>query len=234
MRKLAASFQIDTTATEVENIYEIEEEFLAYQEAVVMRKLLVLAVILFSFSLTAAANDLEVSANPVEPPSAPAAPAPSRHSDYPTWQLGMGFQYQHYQINGASFPTYGYNTDVTRSLNSWGSLEGIGSFGFGHLGGKLNPATRSLFVGGGPRVTIRNDTRIEPYMHVLVGLEHFRFTETSGSGSQQALAFLGGIGADFKFRPRLYLRIEGDYLGTHYNSAAQSNYSASTGFVFNF
>lgn len=199
-----------------------------------MRKLLVLTVVLFTFSLTAAANDLEVTASPAIPASTPAIPAPSRVYDYPTWQLSMGFQYQHFHINGASFPTYGYDTDIIRSVNNWGSLEGMGAFGFGHLAGSGSPATKSLFVGGGPRITIRNDSRIEPWVHVLVGMERFRFTQTASMGSERALAFMGGFGLDIKFRPRLYFRVEGEYLGTHYQSKGQSNFSVGSGFVFNF
>jgi opacity protein-like surface antigen len=199
-----------------------------------MRKLLTLALLLFCISLTAAADDLAVNANPSVPSDPPSVPAQGAPVDYTKWELGVGFQYQHYKAFGLSFPNYGFNTDITRAVNRWGALEGMVALGFGHGGGTLNPEAKSLFVGGGPRVTVRSRSKLEPWFHLLVGLDHFRFTQAATYGSNNGLAFLGGGGVDYKFRPRLAFRVEADYLGTRYQSASQANYSVGGGIVFNF
>ena len=43
-----------------------------------------------------------------------------------------------------------------------------------------------------------------------------------------------GAGLDFKVGRQIYWRIQGDYLGTHYQSDLQSNWSVGTGLMFNF
>jgi hypothetical protein len=199
-----------------------------------MRKLLMLAVLLFCVALTAAADDPAVDAVPSLPSDAPAAPASSTPADYSKWQLAAGFQYQHYKVYGLSFPNYGFSADVTRALNKWGSLEGMVGFGFGNASGPVNPDAKSLFLGGGPRLTMRDKSKFEPWMHVLVGLDHIRFTQAAAYGTNSALAFLGGGGFDYKFKPRLSWRVEADYLGTRFQTMSESNYSVGTGIVFNF
>ncbi len=200
-----------------------------------MRRLFMLTLLLLCISFTAAAGDIAVSAAPSLPPSEPAVPASSTPSDHPIWQLAAGFQYQYYRVYGLTFPNYGFNADVTRAVNRWGSLEGMVGVGFGHAGGTTNPDAKTLFLGGGPRLTMRNSrSKVEPWMHLLVGLDHLRATQAAVYGSTNALAFLGGGGVDYKFRPRLYLRVEADYLGTRFQSMSESNFSAGTSLVFNF
>ena len=107
--------------------------------------------------------------------------------------------------------------------------------GYGHTGGSPNFVAKSLFVGGGPHVAVHNGSKLEPWGHVLVGWERFRFTEyNSGIGKNSALGFMAGGGVDYKVRTRFYFRVQADYIGTHFQSAMQKNYSGGAGLVFNF
>ncbi|MGH9678940.1 MAG: hypothetical protein ACRD4Y_03235, partial [Candidatus Acidiferrales bacterium] len=119
-----------------------------------MRKLLILCGAILFLSMTAAAQEtiaaLETSGSPASEP-APAAPASLTPPDREAWQLGVGFQYQHYTVLGQNFHTFGYNTDLTRYLNNWFGVEGTGSFGFGKDNGLT---TKSFFVGGGPHIAL--------------------------------------------------------------------------------
>src|SRR6202171_5724967 len=158
-------------------------------------------------------------------------------------QLGIGYQYQHYNVLGRTAHTNGYNTDFSLHVVDWvtgASLrlavaaEGTAVFGFGHTSGTPNLDAKSLFIGGGPHVSIESRSRIEPCAHVLPGWQHFRFTQTSALGSNSAFGFMAGGGLDFKLNPRVYWRVQADYIGTRFQSSEQSNYSVGSGVVFYF
>jgi hypothetical protein len=182
------------------------------------------------------AQDAPAALDTSSPASEPGAPASFSPPSREPWQLGIGYQYQHYQVLGQTFHNNGFNTDLTRYVTDWFGLEGTVAMGFGgDTGAPLHLNAKSLFVGGGPHIAIYNSSRLEPWGHVLVGLQHFRFTQTgSGLGSNSALGFMAGGGVDFKIGARVYWRIQGDYVGTHFQGATQKNYSFGSGFVFNF
>ncbi len=199
-----------------------------------MRKLFVLCGAILCLSMTTAAQDAPAASDASSPASEPAVPVTFRPSDRAPWQLGFGYQYQHYKALGQSFHTNGFNTDFTRYMNNWLGIEGTAVMGFGHTSTTPSLVAKSFFVGGGPHVTVHNIGRFEPWVHVLVGWQHFRFTQTATIGSNSALGIMGGGGLDFKVGPRAFWRIQGDYIGTRFQSAMQTNYSIGTGLVLNF
>jgi hypothetical protein len=163
--------------------------------------------------------------------------------DHGRFQIGAGYQYQHFGVLGQTFHTHGYNTDVSVHVFDWitgASLrvavaaEGTAVFGFGHLPGTPTQDAKSLFLGGGPHVSIQSDARIEPWIHALPGWERFRFSQTSTLGSNSAFGFMAGAGLDFRLAPRAYWRVQGDYIGTHFQSGLQSNYSIGSGLIIYF
>lgn len=158
-------------------------------------------------------------------------------------EIGFGYQYQHYDVLGKTFSDNGYNVDLGLHLFDWvtggeGRLtvgaEGTTAFGFGHTNGTPSLDAKSLFVGGGPHAAIQSRTRLEPWIHVLAGVEHFRFTQTSKIGSNTNFGFMAGGGVDVRMNQGIYWRIQADYLGTTFQSDEQSNYSVGTGFIFYF
>lgn len=176
-------------------------------------------------------------------PAAVPAPAPVHFepSDREEWQLGLGFQYSHFAAFGLNWHNIGYDGSLTRYVNDWFGIEGAVLAGFGHS--STSPQipraldAKSLFAVGGPHIAFSNKTKFEPWGHVLVGLAHFRFTQTNntvGLGSNSALGFLAGGGVDVKLGGRAYWRIQADYVETHFLSKAENNYSFGSGLVFNF
>ena len=158
-------------------------------------------------------------------------------------QIGFGYQYQHYNVLNRSFSNNGYNVDGGIHLIDWltgaeGRLsvnaEGTAVFGFGSTGGTPNLDAKSLFLGGGPRLAIQNRSRLEPWVHVLAGWQHFRFTQTAALGSNSTFGFMGGGGVDIQMKPGLYWRVQADYIGTILQSNEQSNFSVGTGISFHF
>ena len=93
---------------------------------------------------------------------------------------------------------------------------------------------KTLFLGAGPHLAIVNASRFEPWVHGLVGWEHLRYTQTATLGSNSALGYVLGGGLDFKLNPKIFWRVQADYVGTHFQSDLQSNYSFGTGIVLHF
>jgi len=200
-----------------------------------MRKISILCVALFCISLTASAQDSTTAFDASPSASEPAAPAPLTPPDRDPWQIGVGFQYSHYNVLGQTFHDFGYQADVTRYLNNWFGVEGTATAGFGSLDSNSSESAKTFFIGGGPHISVYNNNHLEPWVHVVVGYERFRFTQTATLGSIGHAAFMGGGGLDYKIHGgRLYWRVQGDFIGTNVGPGISKNYAFGTGFVLNF
>jgi hypothetical protein len=199
-----------------------------------MSKLLILCGAFLCLSLPAAAQEVTAAFEAVSPASEPATPASLVPEDREPWQIVLGFQYQHFGILGQSFHTLGYNVGVTRYINNWFGVEGVGSFGYGTDGTAPSLTAKTFFVGGGPHIAFTNPSRFEPWVHVISGWQHFRFTQTAVLGSNSGVGFMGGGGVDYKLGGRAYWRVQGDFIGTHLQNDVEKSYSFGTGIVFNF
>ena len=158
-------------------------------------------------------------------------------------QLGIGYQYQQYDVLGLRFHNHGYNTnfsfhlfDMITGASSRLAVAGevTAAFGFGDTGGTPNLTANSLFLGAGPRLSIKSAGRIEPWIHVLPGWQRFRFTQTGALGANSAFGFMAGGGLDFRLSGPVFWRVQGDYIGTRFQSSMQSNYSVGSGLAFYF
>jgi hypothetical protein len=158
-------------------------------------------------------------------------------------QIAIGYQYQHFNVLGRSFHDHGYNADLSyhvfdlitgASARLAFAAEGTATAGFGRSAGTPTVVANSVFLGGGPHLSIVSSGRIEPWVHVLPGWQHFRFTQTSTLGSNGAFGFMAGGGLDFRLAGQLFWRVQADYIGTHFQSNLQSNYSLGSGVAFYF
>jgi len=158
--------------------------------------------------------------------------------EYQPWQISLGYQYNRDNLVGSPFNTDGANASVVRFFGRWIGAEVQVGAGFGHTGATTNPPNikaQSVLLGAGPRLALRNKTRYEPWAHVVVGLEHFRFSQTAGVlGSNNALAGAAGGGLDILLDDHLAFRIEGDVLGSRFFSTNQRHFQAVSGLVLNF
>ncbi len=158
--------------------------------------------------------------------------------------LAIGYQYQHFNEFGSTFHNNGYSMafgmhlidlvtggDGRLTLGAEGAL--TAGFG-GHMNGNPSLDAKSLFVGVGPHIALENSSRFEPWIHGLVGLQHFRLTQSSTLGSNSGLGYMVGGGVDFRITPKIFWRVQGDYVGTNFQSSLQSNYSTGTGIVLYF
>jgi len=166
------------------------------------------------------------------------SPRGGSSKDFTPWQFSVGYQYNRINLTGSPFSTNGLSTDVTRYFTRWFGVEGQLGFGFGNTGATTSPANlsmKSLFAGGGARLAYRGHGRFEPWVHGVVGTQHFRFTQTAGVlGSNSALAVAFGGGADYQLGPRMALRVEADAIQSRFFSTNQRHFQVFSGLVFNF
>jgi len=138
--------------------------------------------------------------------------------------------------------SYGQLTDVinTQSYRGWeGSFEALPFTRFPHLGLVADASgyyrsgsykvTQYNFVGG-PRLSMTFG-KWRPFIHAMGGIRH----ANSDNFIYNTLALDFGGGADYKLPFKHFSwRLEADYLHSHYASANQDDYHASTGIVWRF
>jgi hypothetical protein len=159
--------------------------------------------------------------------------------DFEPWQVSIGYQYNRVNLLGKPFNTDGVNVSLARYFRRWlGAEVQVGTGFFGNTGGTTTPpdlSAKSLFVGAGPRFAYHNRSRYVPWVHVLVGYEHFRFGQTAGLlGGNSALAGPAGGGIDVYVRPHITFRGEADVFVSRFFSTNQRSFQAVTGLVFDF
>lgn len=159
--------------------------------------------------------------------------------DFEPWQVSIGYQYNRVNLVGTPFNTDGVNVSLAHYFKRWLGVEAQVGTGFlGNTGQTTTPANlsaKSLFAGVGPRLVLHNRSRYVPWVHVLVGMEHFRFAQTSGVlGSNNALAGPAGGGIDVYVRPHVTVRGEVDAVYSRFFSTNQRSFQAVSGLVFDF
>jgi hypothetical protein len=154
------------------------------------------------------------------------------HAPLP-WQFTIGYQFNRLNIRGA-FPPFSTNGADASLVRYFRGTLGVEADVGGAFGRTANQASvGAIFVGAGLHAVLINRTRFEPWAHGLLGGTNLNFgaPESARAGS---VAWLAGGGVDYRFNPKLAVRIQGDYLGTHFLGAFQRNLQIVSGVVWNF
>ncbi len=135
--------------------------------------------------------------------------------------------------------SYGQFTNVVvkQSYRGWnGSFEDIPFARYSHVGvvvdgsGFYRSGVTQYNIVFGPRLAT-NFGKWRPFVQVMGGIQH---VNSSGTIYNPVVIDVGG-GADYKlFFKNFSWRLQADYMHTHYSSATQSHYRASTGIVWRF
>jgi opacity protein-like surface antigen len=193
-----------------------------------MRKWIVFCMATLCLAGTAIAQN-----TPTVPASAtPAPPAASnRYSDDTKWLIGMGYVYQRFDVGGASVNLNGVQGSVSRFFNNYMAIEGNVSATFGNL----TPTVREqlAFYGGGVRIQSRG-RKLEPWVHGIFGGVHSRVSQGVGPATNNGFGIMAGGGVDYKFSSHMALRVQGDYLGSHFSGLWQTSASVGVGIAFGF
>jgi outer membrane protein OmpA-like peptidoglycan-associated protein len=178
--------------------------------------------------------------------AAPKAKAKDPHiqpgTDYPHEELALLYSYVNF-VPGNNNPNADYNGasgSFAYNFNRYAGL--VGDLGLYHAGdyGGANISSKVASYMFGPRVSFRGDSRVTPYLQVLLGGVHtgtFLGTPPSHNG----FAIAGGGGLDWTLSRRVALRLpQLEYLFTTVNThqatfeAHQRDLRASAGLVFRF
>ena len=155
------------------------------------------------------------------------------------WNIGVGYQYNRDNLLGIPFNTSGINVSAARYFDRWFAIEAqLGAGLIGNSGQSSTPpnlAVKSIFIGAGPRVAFRTRSRYEPWVHLLFGLDHYRFSQTAGLlGSNNSVGGTAGGGMDVYLNPHFALRVGADAIVTHFFSTNQRSFQVVGGVVFGF
>ncbi len=193
-----------------------------------MRKWIVFCMA--ALCLAGTANAQNTASAPA--PSAPAPSGPSSsYGDETKWLLGIGYVYQRFDIGGNNTNMNGIQTSVAYFINNYFAVEGGVTATFG----TFSPAANQhlAFYGGGARIQARGQ-KWQPWGHALFGGTYVRFTQGAGPATFNGFGIMAGGGVDYKFRPHIGFRVQGDYLGTHVSGFWQKTASVGGGIVFDF
>ena len=173
-------------------------------------------------------------------PAAPAAktaaaqPAPRfglREED--SWQLSTAYTYVRFRSSLFDASLNGTTATVAKYFNGWFALEGTVTAAFAGVPSGFGPGSdaRYWFYGGGVRIK-QPIKQFEPWGHVVVGGVHVQ-PQTAGN-SRSSFAYELGGGVDWRWKPRLALRVQGDWVRSQLYQESQNNFQIVTGIVFNF
>ena len=169
-------------------------------------------------------------------PAFPNSPAPRQSSgssyDGYRWDLGIGYEFVHFDSAPFSANLSGLHTDLTYNVNNWVGLEGnvVTAFGGDVFAGEM---TKYVLYTAGARISAGpSRRRITPWGHVLVGGAHIN-PQVAGESKNGFALQLGG-GADWSYNPRVSIRAEADYVRTQLYSSSQNNVQVGIGAVIHF
>jgi hypothetical protein len=157
------------------------------------------------------------------------------------FSIPMSAQFNGLLPNGNVYAgvSYGQLTNVVnqQSYRGWnGSFEALPFTRFPRLGlvidasGFYRTGVTQYNLVAGPRIST-NLGKWRPFAHAMAGVRHLN---SSGfTYNPLALDFGGGVDYRLPFK-NFSWRFQGDYMHTHYLSATQNDYRASTGIVWRF
>lgn len=140
-----------------------------------------------------------------------------------TWELGLGYAFVRFRSSLFSASMNGLNTSVSYYLRDHLALEG-------NVTAAFSEDARYLFYGGGVKVS-KGNPKLQPFAHALVGGAHIFPRAATGNNG---FAVRVGGGAETRLQPRLWLRIEGDYVRSQLYSSGQNNLQAVASINYRF
>ena len=144
--------------------------------------------------------------------------------------VDASLSYSYFRLGGSGGVNQnGVSGSVAYNAYNWLGI--VGDFGVYHaspLGVSLNTYTY-LF---GPRVTLRNPSKFNPFAQALFGGS--RLTTGSGGPTFNQFAYSIGGGVDIGLLPHLAFRAQVDYVGLNTTGSRTNCTRVSAGFVVHF
>jgi len=169
-----------------------------------------IALLLGMFSLAASAQEMGTAA--------------------PKAEIFGGYQYTRFD---GGLNANGWDTSVTSNLNHW---FGIGADFSGAYKSESGASFNTYTYTFGPVVSYRNNEKLTPFAHFLLGGYHSSASAFGISASGSGFAMMLGGGFDVKATQHVALRaIQFDWLSLHSNGASDNNnMRIATGLLFRY
>jgi hypothetical protein len=186
-------------------------------------------------NLGAAETSVPPSAKPAIVFAAPVSPPPrpkflyGGREDY-RWQLSIAASWLRFQSSLLNVSAVGINTSVVYFTNDWFGIEGNITAVFAPTI-LVNEHLKIATYGAGPKIA-RRQKQWEPWLHGIFGGAHEQ-PQFAGQ-SRNSYAIKAGGGADYRWNPRVSLRLEGDYVRTGFFQQSQNDLQLAGGVVFHF
>ena len=150
---------------------------------------------------------------PAEP--TPAAPVPrfvfGGRDDF-RFQLALGLSFVRFRSSRFFASAVGTSTSLTYFTNEWFAFEGNIITAFAQTI-NVNEHVKWAEYAAGPKLAWRR-AHFEPWMHALIGGAHVQ--PRVPDGGPNAVGFQTGGGLDYRLNPRFSVRVELDWISTHF------------------
>lgn len=192
--------------------------------------------------------------------------------DNPQWEVFGGFQYTRFSTGvtqsslnaatqilglpplslGAHLNLSGWNVSLQENRNSW--LGGVVDFSGNYVTKSfivlqipgttdtLRNRIRFYTFMAGPQVTMRKNSRLQPFARALVGGARLKVEDTglengapatnTLSGGETGFAMGGGGGVDFHFARHVAVRVVGDYIRPYVGGMSEGHFRVGGGVAF--
>jgi opacity protein-like surface antigen len=186
-------------------------------------------------NLGAADTFVPLPAKPTIAFAAPSSPPPQPkflyggREDY-RWQLSIAASWLRFQSSLFNASAVGINTSVVYFTNDWFGIEGNITAVFAPTI-LVNEHVKIATYGAGSKIAWRQK-QWEPWLHGIFGGAHEQ-PQFAGQ-SRNSYAIKAGGGADYRWNPRVSLRLEGDYVRTGFFQQSQNDLQLAGGVVFHF
>jgi hypothetical protein len=146
--------------------------------------------------------------------------------------VDASLSYSYFRLgNSGGLNQNGVSGSVAYNPNRWLGIAGdIGVYHASPSGVSVNTTTY-LF---GPRLTLRNPTKINPFAQALFGGSRLSAGYGGASAATNQFAFSVGGGVDLGILPHLALRPQVDYVGMRNSGQTLNSTRVSIGFVVHF
>ena len=144
--------------------------------------------------------------------------------------VDASLSYSYFRLgNSGGINQNGVSGSVAYNLNRFLGI--VGDFG-GYHASPFGVSENTYTYLFGPRLTLRNPTKVNPFAQALLGGS--RITVGAGGGSSNQFAYSIGGGVDIGLLPHLALRPQVDYVGLATPGQQTNCTRVSVGFVVHF
>jgi hypothetical protein len=149
--------------------------------------------------------------------------------DYPKAEIFGGYQFTHAEGENLN----GWNASLAGNVNKWFGVAGDFSGAYKTISGV---SVKNYTFTFGPVFTARQNERITPFAHVLVGGFHVSGSGFGLSAATSGFAIFAGGGADVKINDRWGYRLaQVDWEGLHAEGSwSKKNVRVSSGILLRF